>query len=203
MATSPTDIANLALSEIGARLIASLETENSEEARVCRLHYPQARDALLRQHQWNFAIVRADLSKLAEAPLDDWDSAWQMPADCARVVRIASGNPQVVCGDFTIEGRTLLTRGVEVVSLVYVSNAAPVPDWDSLFVEAMTYLLASKIAGPIAQSPGLATDMLNKFKQLALPEAKTVDAREVLSGENAGFRQLMLNSPLHNARFHC
>jgi hypothetical protein len=203
MATSPTDIANLALSEIGARLIASLEAENSEEARVCRLHYPQARDALLRQHQWNFAITRADLSKLAEAPLDDWDSAWQMPADCARVVRIASGNPQVVAWDFTIEGRTLLTRGVAAVSLVYVSNAAPVPDWDSLFVEAMTYLLASKIAGPIAQSPSLSTDMLNKYKQLALPEAKTVDAREVLSGENAGFRQLLLNSPLHNARFHC
>lgn len=203
MATSPTDIANLALSEIGARLIASLETENSEEARVCRLHFPQVRDSMLRQHQWNFAIYRADLSKLADAPLDDWDSAWQMPADSVRIIRIATGNPDIATGDFSIEGRNLLTRGIDSVSLVYVSNAAPVPDWDALFVEAMAYLLASKIAGPISQSPSLSTDMLNKYKGLALPDAKTVDAREVLSGENSGWRKLVANSPLCNSRNNC
>ncbi|MDB6078125.1 MAG: uncharacterized protein JWO82_1872 [Akkermansiaceae bacterium] len=203
MATSFTDIANLALSEIGAKLIASLETESSEEARVCRLRFPQARDALLRQHGWNFAVVRADLSKVAEAPVSDWDAAWQMPGDCVRVLRVAAGDPDVRGGDFSIEGRRLLTRGADAVSLVYVSNAVAVGLWDALFVEALSYLLASKVAGPLTQSPSLATDMLNKYKQLALPEAKTVDAREVLSGENFGFRQLTANSPLRNSRFRC
>jgi hypothetical protein len=201
MATSPTDIANLALSEIGSRLIASLETENSEEARVCRLHYPQCRDALLRQHQWSFATARADLSKLDAAPLSDWDSAWQLPADCLRNIRISSGSPTTSSREFAVEGRSILTRGMDAVSLVYVTNAAAVPDWDSLFVEAMSYLLASKIAGPITQSPSIATDMLQKFRSMTLPAAETADASESQAGEVAEYRRRIARSALCNSRF--
>lgn len=200
MATTETDIANLALSEIGSKLINSIDSDGSSEARICRLHFAPVRDGLLRNHGWNFATRRASLSLLAEVPLSDWQAAWQMPLDCVRHLRVSTGDAMISGQDFSIEGRKLLTRGCQAVSIVYVSNAAPVAEWDSLFVEAMTVLLASRVAGPLTQSPQLAGDLLARFQRLALPSARTVDAREVSAAEG-GYRKLLKNSPLRQSRF--
>ena len=201
MATSTTQIANLALSRVGAMQIASLDTSTSEEARQCRLHFDQKRDQLLRQHQWSFATDRATLSALDAAPITEWAAAWQLPSDLVRLIRISGANRLQPIEDYAIEGRLLLTNEEGPVNIVYVTSAAPVTEWDSLYVDALVCLLAAELAGSIAQSPPMKAELLQEFARLSLPAAVTADARESLSGENHGFRQISARSALLGARF--
>jgi hypothetical protein len=197
---SPTDVCNLALAKLGARRINDIASDETAEAKSCRLHFPMIRDGLLRRHQWSFATARATLSRLAEDPPTEWSGAWQVPADLVRLVRIVGASPQNPVKAFALEGRRLLTRGSTEVSIVYISNAVPVGEWDSLFVDAVRLSLAAAIAGDVTQNPALAQNALRELEALALPAAQTADAREVLSGENMGPATVASMSALVNAR---
>ena len=132
---------------------------------------------------------------------DEWDAAWTLPTDMVRLIRIISGDVCNPVRSFAIEGRHLLTGLLTEVSIAYVSNAVAVSDWDSLFVDAVTYKLAAAICQDVAQNPTLQASCLQKLESLALPAAQTADAREVLSGENFGPRELASQSGLVRSRF--
>jgi hypothetical protein len=197
-----TDVCNLALSEIGAKLVSNYEEDSTEEARACRLHFTQTRDALLRRHQWNFAQVRADLSALEDEPVSDWDTAWTLPADCVRVISLPSDSPYKPHQEFAVEGRKVLTRDLSTLTLLYVSNAVPVTEWDPLFIDALSLALAQKLAKTIAHDTGMASAAAAAFAQLALPAAVTADARETQSNENHGPAWHRAKSSVIAARFN-
>lgn len=200
MATNPTDIANLALSAIGARRIGNIDAEDSPEAAACRLHYSLVRDSLLREYQWNHSTARAALSQRSTPPPAEWDSACQLPSDCVRFIRISGTSQHTPHREFSIEGRTLLTKGLETVEIVYITNSTPVPHWDPLFTKALSLSLAAEIGNDIKSSAAESQAALNKFRNLALRSATNVDAKEVKSGENFGSRQMMQNSSLNRLR---
>jgi hypothetical protein len=201
--TSTTQLANLALSEIGARRIDALDSDTTTEAKSCNLHFDHCRDSLLRRHQWSFATTRTGLSKLTDVPIKEWGAAWQLPPDCVRLIRVvsAANDAAIPANEFTIEGRHLLTADDTAKTIVYVSNAVEVGQWDSLFIEAMTYALAARIANDVTQNPGAAQAATQKLEALALPTAQTADAREVMSGENFGPAHLAARSGLVQARY--
>lgn len=201
--TSTTQLANLALSEIGARRIDNLDSDTTTEAKSCNLHFNHCRDSLLRRHQWSFATTRAALSQLTADPIKEWSAAWQLPTDCVRLIRVVSSanDAAIPTNLFTIEGRKLLTVDDDAKTIVYISNAVPIGEWDALFVEAMTYALAARIANDVTQNPAAAQAATQKLEALALPTAQTADAREVLSGENFGPRHLIGRSGLVQARY--
>lgn len=199
--TTETEICNLALSEIGARQLVDFDTDTTEEARACRLHYAQTRDALLRRHQWNFALTRADLDEAADEPISDWDTAWELPADCVRVISLPSDTPYKPHQEFAVEGRLVLVRGLDAVTLLYVSSAAPIADWDPLFIDAMALSLAIKLAKSIAHDVAMAQAAAATLAQLALPAAFTADARETLSNENHGPAWRRAKSSIVGSRF--
>jgi hypothetical protein len=196
-----TEICNLALSEIGARLVSNYEEDSTEEARAARLHFGQARDALLRRHQWNFAQVRADLSLITGTPVSDWDSAWQIPADCVRVISLPTDNPYRPHQEFAVEGRQILVRDLTAVTLLYVSNAVPVTSWDPLFVDALALSLATRLAKAVAHDVAMSQAAAASFAQLALPAAFTADARETMSNENSGPAWRRAKSSVISARY--
>lgn len=196
-----TEVCNLALSEIGAKLISNYEEDSTEEARACRLHFAQTRDGLLRRHQWNFAQVRADLSQDATAPVSDWDSAWTLPADCVRLISLPSDSPYKPHQEFALEGRKVLVRDLDAVTILYVSNAVPVTDWDPLFIDALSLALAGKLAKSIAHDVAMSQAADARFAQLALPAAVTADARETQSNENHGPAWRRAKSSVVGARF--
>lgn len=200
--TTITDVCNFALGRLGARRISDFNSDESVEARACRQHFDFVRDGLLRRHQWDFATESLALSAVAEKPLSEWDTAWQLPADCVRIIRISSGERVRPVQEFERRGRLLLTNGLAQCELIYVTNTMEVPDWDSLFTAALVLKLASAIAGDVTQNPALATDALNELETLALPKAQVADARETQSGENFGVRNIIANSALVNARRH-
>lgn len=198
MITTTTELCNLALSKLGARRIASFEDNTTTEAKACRLHLFQVRDSLLRRHQWDFATTSKALSRIGEDPLSEYESAWQMPVDCVRIIRLSSGDSNLPLMDFARRGRRILINGEDTLELVYVSNEVPVNEWDSLFVDALVLSLAGAIASDVTQNTGKAAECKQELEALALPTAQTADAREANSGENFGVSKLIAQSALAN-----
>lgn len=201
--TSTTQLANLALSELGARRIDALDSDTTTEAKACRLHFDHCRDSLLRRHPWSFATRRVGISRITGDPVKEWAAAWQLPPDLVRLIRVVSvaNDSKVPENSFAIEGRQLLTSDTDAKHIVYVSSAVPVGEWDSLFVEAMTYALSARIAKDITGNPQEGQAATQKLEALALPTAQTADAREVLSGENHGPAHLVARSFLVRSRY--
>lgn len=194
-----TDICNLALSRIGARRIADFESDATTEARSCRLHYALVRDGLLRRHQWDFATRTTPLSKLSDAPVGSFSEAWQMPADCVRLISVSNAERKV--SRFKREDRRILTSGETAVFLEYVSNSIPITQWDSLFIEALSLALAARIAPDVTGSADAGAPFRSDLESLALPAAQTADARETASGENYGLIDLIQSSRLTSLRY--
>ena len=111
--TSEVDIANRALSAIGTRSQIAALTEDSNEARNCKLLLEPLRDEVLRMAPWNCAMNFANLSLICAAPgtpenpsagSSTWDKGvppppWSYeygyPSDCLRPIYVV---PQFTTG---------------------------------------------------------------------------------------------------------
>lgn len=86
-----TDIANMALSHINVgKPIGNLATENSQEARACRVFYDTARTATLRDFNWPFARKILTLALIKAQPNCQWAYSYQYPSDCVAFRKILS-----------------------------------------------------------------------------------------------------------------
>ena len=159
---SEVDIANLALSHLGDdATIASLDPpEGSAQAEHCARFYPMARDSLLEMHSWRFATRRATLAEL-ENTWPQWDHAYAKPADCLRIISVIDpevGDDLQVLGvksvkQFTVEinddlAEVILTNQEDAV-VRYVARTTDTTKFPPLFVMALSWHLASMIAGPV------------------------------------------------------
>ena len=170
---SPSYICNLALIRLGEQRVINIETDDTERAIQCNLIYDHTRDEMLRDLDWNFAISRARLARLASDPIGSYDYEYQLPVSpfCLRVVNMI--NDQEV-GDiehipshlqqpnYRIEGGKLLTDE-KIVNIRYVSRAADIALYDSLFVECLSLRLATKLALSLVQSTQLSRSVFTEF----------------------------------------
>lgn len=168
---SQTDICNLALLKLGEETIMDLN-ENSKSATVCRLFYADTRDSLLRSHPWNFAIKRVQLAKLLTTPVYGYDSEFQLPSDCLRVMYtdLLAGN------EFRIEGKKLLAN-TDSINIEYVSRVEDTTQFDALFVDALWTLLASRIAYNISDNNTL-SQSLKEMSDASILQAKSINGQE-------------------------
>ena len=122
--TSPTDIANRALSAIGTRSQITSMDEDSNEARQVKLLFDPLRDELLRMAPWNCAFNYQNLSLICSAPgtpenpttganvwekgipPPPWSYEYAYPTDCLRCVFVV---PQFTTG---------FTSGVPITTAV-------------------------------------------------------------------------------------
>jgi hypothetical protein len=175
--SSPVDVANLALGHLGEASITSL-SEDTVTARACNLHFNLTRDALLRQHRWNFAQARVVLSRLVGAPAFQWSSQYTLPSDCLRVLEVnGSEDGDVISEPWVIEGRVILTNATSV-NLVYIKSSTNVDNWDGLFIEALALKLAAKISESVRGSTGKTEELIRMLEQVTAPLARRVDANE-------------------------
>jgi hypothetical protein len=201
-ATSKNQLANLALSRIGAGRVSDFETESTPVARALRDLYEPTLEKVLRSHPWNFAIRREDLAASATAPNHGWDYAYPLPSTCVRFLDIWGDEDQYnPITEFAIEGRDILCNIEGGISVRYVSRDIPVAEFDPEFVDAFTLLLASRLAGPVAENLALAGTLLQEFEALGKPTAIATNAREDKSGENNSTSAMISRSGLVRARF--
>jgi hypothetical protein len=169
---SSTEICNSALIKLGASRITAL-TDDSKEARICNDQYDKLRQDLLREHPWNFASKRATLAKTATVPEFEFDSEFQIPTDCLRVLRLDQDN---ITEKFKIESDKLLAN-VDSIKILYISDIADVNLFDANFKEALAWRLAGDLAYSLIQSNNLASQIIQRADN-QVRMAKHYDAQE-------------------------
>lgn len=162
------EVCNVALSRVGANSIQSLN-DATREARVCKTHYEIARDATLRDHDWQFARREVVLALLVETS-EEYDYVYQYPSDCVaarRIVNAASNDPVDripfgVGANAAKNGKVILTDQEDAV-LVYTAKITNATVWDSQFVDAMAWRLASELAVPLNADSPMAVNLMRQY----------------------------------------
>lgn len=182
MATTQTEICNLALSLIGneGNQVTDFDTDTGKTARQCRLHYQRTLEELLRVHTWNCSKERVELTTIAYTGFG-WSYESDLPADCIRPIFVTSsdsaGRYYNFTSEWTVQGRKILSTS-ESNFLVYIKEPT-VATMDSLFIQAFYTLLAIKLSIPIAGPKNtIRMELLNEFHNVILPEARRVNGFE-------------------------
>ena len=173
--SSEVNICNLALAHLGdtATLTSINPPEGSAQAEHCAKFYPIARDAFLEMHDWNFITRRAPLALLSETVSqwsyayakpnlmkkviavisseadDDYDSPSPTIYDSGALISAASYVPQPYCIETLSTGEEVICTNQESAVLRYTVSITDAAKFPALFVTALSYFLASMLAGPI------------------------------------------------------
>lgn len=154
MASSPTQIVNLALSRIGQKPLTSLDNDTNSAALLARLHYDDTRKAVLQTLPWKFALRRIELAELVDAPVYQWDHQYQLPSNALYVVSTSMDED----GDggtgeaWDVEGRTIVTDAGSPIQILYVEDIEDVVQFDALFVDAFAERLAAELVYGITKN---------------------------------------------------
>jgi hypothetical protein len=154
---SALDICNLALSHLGdSANVSSIDPpEGSAQAEHCARFYPVARDSLLEMHNWSFATRRTQPALLAEDVDTAWSYAYAAPSGMVKPIAVvcpgalddADGQPYTT--ETLSTGLVVIYTNVENAVLRYVARVTDTTKYTPLFVDALSWLLASYLAGPI------------------------------------------------------
>lgn len=183
---SAVDIANLALSHLGAdAVVTSLSpTDGSVESGHCARFLPIARQASLATHQWSFARKRVLLAELTNDSTE-WAYKYQIPADCLRARKILAlddlDEPERNGAIFDKFNDALYTNQPEA-TLVYTVDVTDTTKYPADFVSALGVLLAAYLAGPLIKG----TDGLrigNSLMQQAMDAMRQATAQDANAGQ--------------------
>lgn len=181
MASSETDIANLALSHIGGTNLSNID-DSSPKALIVRQFYDQALEEVLRAYDWACATRRQELAAV-DGDLAKYAYRYALPADpyCLRVLTVFSPETGEDLPDdqYIIEGRELLTDATPL-SMKYMAKLTNVSEYDSLFTEALSFKLAAYLAFPITKKAALRGEMLQLYL-LSLGQAEAISGSEMES----------------------
>lgn len=170
MSHSEVSICNDALAKLGASSILSL-ADPTKNARLCNSTYATQRNAVLRLHNWAFAMKRATLAQKTTTPVFGFANEFGLPSDCIRVFQAEESS--II---FKIEGNLLLTDEGSI-KILYISRVEDPEQFNALFVDVLATRIARELALPIADSRSLMGDMDTLYKR-KLAEAKNVDGME-------------------------
>lgn len=171
---SDVDIINSGLNMIGATNITS-RTEDSKAARVTNQRYDFVRDAVFRSHPWGCLVKRQELAADTTDPIMEFDNAYQLPADCLRVLR-----DQYHDTVFRVEGRRIVTDESSI-KIIYIARITDPNEYDALLMECISARLAADCAFALTASRTLAADMFALY-EAKLSEARFINATEGTPG---------------------
>lgn len=183
--TSSTDICNLALDLLSAGTVQDVENPSNATEELLNRWYTQTRRKLLREHPWNFAIKRIQLSASNVPPPFGYDKQYPVPADFLRLLTI---NDSVYTADvpaqsshFRVESNNILTSNIfsdsAVLNLTYVSDFTTVSSMDPLFIEVLALDVALNCSYKLTESNSNIERISQIYKQ-RLSVAKAIDGQE-------------------------
>lgn len=150
---SAVDIANIALSHIGAdAVVTSLSPpDGSVEAGHCARFLPIARKASIATHNWSFARKRVALAELTNDSTS-WAYKYQLPSDCLRARKVLAlddiDDPERNGALYDKFADAIYTNQPEA-TLVYTVDVTDTTKYPDDFVSALGLVLAGYLAGPL------------------------------------------------------
>lgn len=168
---SVVDIANRALDKLGHGAITSLG-DGTKAANLVDRTWPIVRDQVLRDHPWNFAVVRATTAPLSTAPAWGFTYQHEFPADLLRILELRDLHQ----GDYQVEGNRILTDE-NVLYIRYIAKITDPNQYDSLFVDVVASRMAYEMCEALTQSNQKKQIMWEEYSE-GLSKARAVDAME-------------------------
>jgi len=183
--------------------------EGSAQAEQCKRFYPIARDSLLEMHSWGFATRRALLALtteemdqwayvyarpnkalriLAILP-NDSASDYVVPAEgvsynssyypYSYYPKASMYAPQAFHEEILADGTRVICTNQEEAVARYIVSVTDTTKFSPLFVEALAWLLACKLAGPLlrGKTARLETKRCYQFFLNVLADARASDAQ--------------------------
>jgi len=168
--TSAVAICNYALSLLGENSIISLD-DDSKPAALCKVMYPQVRDATIEAHNWTFAVRWYEIPKAAAASDGPLKNRFPMPPEILRVIFV--GVDAHHTEEYQIEGEDIVTNSQTCVvkAVILIEDTFK---FSSLFSQALSAKLAAELAVPIAASASLSQQMYQLYG-VKIQEAVTRD----------------------------
>lgn len=171
MARSWTDVANIALVEIGEEPIVAISDEGVI-ASLCNKFLPFAREEFLTEANWNFATKRAVLSPVAGVnPPFGYAYYFNKPSDWLRGYPISKNQPHYV-----IEADGILSNH-SALSIKYIANITDPNAYTPWAAKAVALNLAGTIVSRIEKSDISKEGLLRQY-QFALFKARRDDSKE-------------------------
>ena len=196
MSLSATEICNLALSLFGSYRITDIDDAN-ETANLCKLWYEQCRDEVLSEAgvDWKFTIARTELTQVATDPAFGWDYQYQLPDNLLKILAVVHDEYDLPDTEWLREGSYILSNQDDL-HIRYVQSIEDVTKYPLLLVKAIYTLLASVLAGRIAQNPQKSLELLQEYEAV-LSKAKMTNAEEtyIKDGDGKPYWHRALNIP--------
>ena len=187
MATSEAEIANLAIRHLGiSKEISNFTTDQTETASACRAFYTTVRDALLRDHHWEFAKTYATLTGKVSDPNDEWGYSYIYPSDCLQVRKIISGlraetqDQKIPFAIASGASSLLILTDENEAKLIYTKRETDVSRFPTDFALALSFRLALYIAPTItAGDPFRLRESVGQMYLVEVAQAQARGAIEV------------------------
>lgn len=172
-----TEIFNIALDRISEEAILDA-TDDRAVVKWLNRNYDHMRNALLRSHPWNFAIELASLPALSAAPAFRWTYAYQLPADCLRLLPLTlDGDMNGAKVPYEIVGRKIFTDQSAPLPVRYIRKVTDIGGMDALFIQLLGAMLAERMAHWISGKQSYA-DRIAKEIQTMRQQVLLIDALE-------------------------
>ena len=179
MAVSQVDIANRALTKLGAGRIIALD-DDSQASNTLSSMFDIVRDAELRKNLWHFSKARAQLPALSEVPMFGFSHQFQLPADFLRLIEVngrrCQPKPQLD-GWYSIEAGRILISQAGPLRIRYVKRVEDPTLFDALFVEAFACKLAFESCETLTQSNTKKQTAAQEY-EVAVADARRMNAIE-------------------------
>ena len=173
MALNDIGLCSRALIRLGANPITSFD-DGTAESEIAGALYAPVRDALLSAYPWTFASGQVTLTKLSEAPLADYQNAFQLPNDYLRA--ISAGNGSKGRGVNYRIARNALHTNADEVTLTYIFKPEE-EEFPPFFDMAVIMRLAAEFSIPVTESTSRTT-ALYKLAEQEFARARQIDAQQ-------------------------
>lgn len=187
-------VANRALTKLGSSRITSLD-DDVKAARAVSSCFDDLRDAELRAHRWQFAMKRASLAALSEAPAFGWDYQYALPADFLKLDQVNDQFPSTVLEnyvgeelvDYVLESNLILTNIEAPLKLRYIAQVTDPNQWDACFREALACRIAAELAEDLTQNATKRQLAWEEYKQsvVAAVRANAIERQPVMVSDEA------------------
>jgi hypothetical protein len=197
-------LCNMALGFLGiSQQIGNID-EQSNEARVCRVYFDQARDEALEAMPWSFAKSYVDLQDIGSPPAK-WLYRYRYPSNClkARAVGPRGYIPDVSTyynlttlqyqhrDAFEIiededNGGLAICSNMPAASLTFTKRIKQITLYPASFRVCFAWLLATYLASPLSAQAGMAEKAAQAYRNALLQAAALMlnEGGEILERES-------------------
>jgi len=180
MASSETDIVNVALILLGQPTILQLDDDN-DVARTANTLWADVRDAVLSEHPWNRCTKIVTLSKTPRDPgwvttERSYSYEYLYPPDCLRLLEPEDDLAKWEAG-VSSTGEAVVWSDTDGLTVKYICRNTNVSQYSAWLSLALSKKMAAELALPITQSLSKATNAATAY-DVHLRKAKGMDGQE-------------------------